>query len=214
MFLIFVLLFMRLWCYLKYIAVHKYVLILIMCFCYLIMVLYCCLWLSFAQFNVLWTWVFLPIGTHLPYRVTGMGKIIPVDGYGYGWRVRLEETGMGMGWLHPYPYPAGAIPSWNNSVCCFCLCCFAKEDCGLPWGPRIAKLKRGTNGTANGDMAYLPSTAKYFGVSLIFLTNGTARLRLFRRRRLVCRRRVACRPLHLYPSAAIARAPLYCCICI
>jgi hypothetical protein len=48
---------------------------------------------------------FLPAGTHLPYRVTGMGKTCTRSRV---W-VRLKATGTGMGWLYAYPYPAGAI---------------------------------------------------------------------------------------------------------
>jgi hypothetical protein len=57
--------------------------------------------------------VFLPAGTHLPWRVTGMGKFYT------HWRVwvrmmgKIKEDGYGYGVVPPAPIPCGCHPYPN-----------------------------------------------------------------------------------------------------
>jgi hypothetical protein len=60
--------------------------------------------------------VFLPAGTHLPWRVTGMGKIYT------RWRVwvrvmgKIKGDGYGYGVVPPAPIPCGCHPYHGSNM--------------------------------------------------------------------------------------------------
>jgi hypothetical protein len=60
--------------------------------------------------------VFLPAGTHLPWRVMGMGKFYTL------WRVwirvmdKIKSDGYGYGVVPPAPIPCGCHPAESNKI--------------------------------------------------------------------------------------------------
>jgi hypothetical protein len=72
--------------------------------------------------------VFLPTGTHLHWRVTGMGKIYT------RWRVwirvmgKIKGDGYGYGVVPPTPIPCGCHPYTSSPSLKTTICCFSQNE--------------------------------------------------------------------------------------